>query len=143
MCSFAPCSSATICKEIKRHPEEEKYFKSRQSELKAATIKLKQLEVDLISKKESSASLNTFASKVQANVIRSDPERYLRTTTTGAKVPNWLELNTDIRKLEQICKGEVPNANEIHKLIREHDELVLQFVTEKKRRSSSEQMLTQ
>ena len=33
MCSFAPCSSATICKEIKRHPEEEKYFKKVQSEL--------------------------------------------------------------------------------------------------------------
>lgn len=69
MCSFAPCSSATTCKEIKRHPEE-KYFKSRQSELKATTIKLKQLEVDLISKKESySASLNTFASKVQASAV--------------------------------------------------------------------------
>ena len=36
-CSFAPCSSSTICKEIKRYPAEEKYFKARQSELKAAT----------------------------------------------------------------------------------------------------------
>lgn len=70
MCSFAPCSSARTCKEIKRHPEEENYFKSRKSELKAATIKLKQLEVDLISKKESySASLNTFTSKVQASAV--------------------------------------------------------------------------
>ena len=51
-CSFAPCSSATICKEIKRHPAEEKYFKGRQSELKAAKTKLKQLEEDLMSKKE-------------------------------------------------------------------------------------------
>ena len=123
MCSFAPCSSATICKEIKRHPEEEKYFKSRQSELKAAKTKLKQLEVDLMSKKECySVSLNTFASKVQWNVIRSDPERYLRITTTGAKVPNSLVLNTDIRKLERICNGKIPNANEIKKLIREYDE---------------------
>ena len=52
MCSVAPCSSATICKEIKRHPAEEKYFKARQSELKAAKTKLKQLEEDLMSKKE-------------------------------------------------------------------------------------------
>ena len=44
-CSFAPCSSSTICKE-KRHPAEEKYFKARQSELKAAKTKLKQLEDD-------------------------------------------------------------------------------------------------
>ncbi len=89
MCSFAPCSSATVCKEIKRHPEEEKYFKSVQSELKAAKIKLKQLEEDILSKRESySASLNTFAAKVQADLINSDPEKYLRTTTTGEKIPN-------------------------------------------------------
>ena len=51
-CSVAPCSSATMCKEIKRHPAEEKYFKARQSELKATKTKLKRLEVDLMSKKE-------------------------------------------------------------------------------------------
>ena len=64
----------------------------------------------LILKKEYSVSLNTFASKAQLNVIRSDPERYMRITTTGAKVPSWLVLNTDIRKLERM------------KLIREYDE---------------------
>ena len=52
MCSFAPGPSATICKEIKRHPAEEKYFKARQSELKAVKTKLKQLQEDLISQKE-------------------------------------------------------------------------------------------
>ena len=35
-CSFAPCSFSTLGKEIKRYPAEEKYFKARQSELKAA-----------------------------------------------------------------------------------------------------------
>ena len=51
MCSLAPCSSATctICKEleIKRHPEEEKYFKKVQSEFKDAKTKVKQLELDI------------------------------------------------------------------------------------------------
>ena len=118
MWSFAPCSSAKICKEIKRHPEEEKYFKSRQSELRAAKTKLKQSELDLMSKKEChSISLNSFASKVQLNIICSDPQRYLRITTSGAKAPNWLVLNTDIRKLERICNGKIPNTNEINKLI--------------------------
>jgi len=65
VCWFAPCSSAIICKEIKQHPEEEKYFKRVQSELKAAKTKLKQLEL----KDSYSGSLNTFAAKVQANVI--------------------------------------------------------------------------
>ena len=97
MYSFAPCSSATICKEIKRHPEEEKYFKNVQSELKAAKTKLEQLELDIMLKKDSySASLNTFAAKVQANLINSDPQKYLRTTTTGERVPQWLLVNTDI-----------------------------------------------
>ena len=36
MCSFAPCFSAMICKEIKQYPEDEKYVKKVQSELKAA-----------------------------------------------------------------------------------------------------------
>lgn len=123
MCSFAPCSSATICKEIKRHPEEEKYFKKVQSELKVAKTKLKQLELDIMLKKDSySASLNTFAAKVQADLINSDPQKYLRTTTTGERVPQWLLVNTDIRKLERICNGKVPESNEIQKLIREYDE---------------------
>ena len=74
-----------------------------------------------MSKKESSVSLNTFVSKVQLNVIRSDPERYLRITAIGAKVPNWLVF-TDIRKLKRICNGKIPNANEIKKLIREYNE---------------------
>ena len=51
-CSFAPCSSATICEEIKRHPKQEKYFKAKQSELKATKTKIKQLEVDLMSQEE-------------------------------------------------------------------------------------------
>ena len=61
MCSFAPGSSATICKEIKRHPAEEKYFKAWQSELKAAKTKLKQLEVISCRRKSYSVSLNAFA----------------------------------------------------------------------------------
>ena len=63
-----------------------------------------------MSKKESySVRLNTFASKVQLNVIRSDPERYLRITAIGPTVPNWFVF-TDIRKLKRICHGKIPNA---------------------------------
>ena len=75
-----------------------------------------------MSKKESySVSLNTFASKVQLNIIRNNPERYRRITTIGAKVPGWLVF-TDIRKLKRICNGKIPNANEIKKLISEYNE---------------------
>ena len=89
MFNFAPCSSATctICKEIKRHPEEEKYFKNVQSELKDVKTKVKQLELDIMLMKDSySTSFNTFAAKVQAHLINSDPQKYPRTTTTGERV---------------------------------------------------------
>jgi hypothetical protein len=52
MCLFAPCTSATICKEIKRHPEE-KYYKVAKAELKGAHIKLKKIDLDIVSKRAS------------------------------------------------------------------------------------------
>lgn len=59
---------------------------------------------------------------MQANVTRSDPERYLRITTTRAKVPNWLVLNIDVRKLARIWKVKGAKANEIKKSICKYDE---------------------
>ena len=76
----------------------------------------------MLKKDSYSASLNTFAAKVQVNLINSDPQKYLRTTTTGERVPQWLLVNTDIRKLERICNCNVPDTSEIQKLIREYDE---------------------
>lgn len=122
ICSFPPCSSATLCKEIKRHPEEEKYIRQLQSELKALKGKSQKLEDDIISKKQSyTSALNTFAAKVQANLINSNPDKYLRKTVAGDYVPNWLVVNTDIRKLEKICKGKIPDISEIQNLITKYD----------------------
>ena len=123
MCSFAPCVSASICKDIKRHPEEEKHYKGVQSDLKCAKSKLKKLEEDIANKKESLASsLHTYAAKVQADLINSNQTKYLRETTTGDKVPNWLIVNTDIRKLERICQGKVPPKSQMPQLLKEYDE---------------------
>ena len=114
MCSFAPCTSATICKEIKRHPDEKKYYKAVKSELKSFQIKLKKLDIDITSKKENFyACANTFVAKVQSRLIESNPDKYLRSTAgNGEKVPNWLIVNTDIRKLERICGGKVPRETQ-------------------------------
>ena len=93
-----------------------------QSELKAAKTKLKQLELDIMLKKDSySASLNTFAAKVQANPLNSHPQTYLRTTTIRERVPQWLLVNTDIRKLKRNGKGKVLDTSEIQKLIHEYN----------------------
>ena len=70
MCLFGPCSSATICKDIKRHPNEEKFYKSAKTELKEARVKLKKLELDISSERDSyAACANTFAAKVQSRLI--------------------------------------------------------------------------
>ena len=123
MCSLAPCASATICKEIKRHPEEEKHVKTVSSDLKTAKTKLKKLEEDITTKRESLASsLNTYAARVQADLINSNPTKYLQKTIAGEKVPNWLLVTTDIRKLERICEGKIPPRNQIQQLLKQYDE---------------------
>ena len=103
MCLFGPCSSATICKDIKRHPNEEKFYKSVKTELKEAKVKLKKLELDISSKRVSyAACANTFAAKVKSRLIESNPDKYLRPTAgNGGKVPNWLIINTDIRRVRR------------------------------------------
>ena len=64
------------------------------------------------------ASQNTFASQVQADLINSNQEKYLRKTLTGQYVPNCLVVNADIRKLRKyaVVKSAIPN------LIKQFDE---------------------
>ena len=124
MCLFGPCSSATICKDIKRHPNEEKFYKSAKTELKEARVKLKKLELDISSERDSyAACANTFAAKVQSRLIQSNPDKYLRPAAgNGDKVPNWLIINTDIRKLERVCGGKVPSEMmDLQKLINDYE----------------------
>lgn len=123
MCSFAPCVSATICKDIKKHQDEEKYYKSLQMQIKSEKSKLKRLEDDKNSKQESyQASINTFAGEVQTDLINSNPSKYLRSTSHGTSIPNWLLAQTDIRKLEKICGGKVPQKGDIPDLLKQYDE---------------------
>ena len=112
-----------ICKDIKKHSEEERYYKSLQAELKTSKTKLKKLDEDFASKEERFASsMNTFAAKVQSDLINSNKAKYLRQTVTGERVPNWLVVNTDIRKLERICHGKIPSQSEMQQLLNEYNE---------------------
>lgn len=123
MSSFALCVSASIGKDIKRHHEEEKHYKAVQSDLKIAKSKLKKLEKDIVNKKKGLASsLNTYAVKIQADLINSNQTKYFRETTTGDIVFQWLIVNTDVRKLERICHGKVPPKSQIQELLMEYDE---------------------
>ncbi|KAL9983400.1 hypothetical protein ACROYT_G005567 [Oculina patagonica] len=92
-------------------------------DMSSAKTKLKKLEEDIATKRESFvSSINTYAAKVQADLINSNQAKYLRQTATGDKVPMWLIVNTDIRKLEKICNGKVSPKGEIQQLLKEYDE---------------------
>jgi hypothetical protein len=122
-CTFATCISATICGDIKRHPDENKYLKDKRDELKTSRAKLTKIELDIKCKKEAyKAVQNTFAAQVQTDLINSDPKRYLHCTEDGRSVPNWLLVNSDIRKLERVCHGKVPSKTEIKRLLKNYDD---------------------
>ena len=75
-CLFEPCMSATLCNDIKRHPEEMKYLKGKRDELKASKGKLAKVQGNLKSKREILSGVqNTFVAKVQTDLIKSDPKK--------------------------------------------------------------------
>jgi len=117
------CYSATLCGDIKSHPEENKYLKEQKDELKSLKAKLDKVEQDIKNKQQAYHSVqNTFAAQVQSDLINSDHKRYLRSTLQGYSVPNWLLVNSDIRKLERICHGKVPPSAEIPNLLKMYNE---------------------
>ena len=84
-CNFAQCPSATICKQIKRHGDEEKYVKGIRAEIKEKTKQLDEKRAELKSKRELYNSIQgTFSARIQADLINSKPEKYLRRTMDGA-----------------------------------------------------------
>ena len=122
-CNFAQCPSATICKQIKRHCDEEKYVKGIRAEIKEKTRQLDEKNAELKSKRELYNSMQgTFSARVQADLINSKPEKYLRRTMDGGQAPIWLLVNSDIRKLEKVCKGKVPPKENIQDLLATFDE---------------------
>lgn len=122
-CDFATCISATICGDIKRHPDENKYLKDQRADLKRSKARLAQIELDIKAKNETyKAVQNTFAAKIQTDLINSDPKRYLHSTQDGYPVPNWLLVNSDIRKLERVCHGKIPPKSEIQTKLKNYND---------------------
>jgi hypothetical protein len=118
-CLFTPCESASYCHDIKRHPDEKKFLKEQKEELKTLKGKLHRLQDDLKGKRQMLKGIqDTFVAKVQTDLINSNPKKYLRKSTTGHFIPNWLIVNCDVRKLERICQGKVPSKYEIPSLLK-------------------------
>ncbi len=57
----------------------------------------------------------------------------------GEKVPNWLIINSDIRRLERICCGKVPDeTDDLQALILEYDENFLVLHTAEQPKQANE-----
>ena len=122
-CLFTPCESASYCHDIKRHPDENKLLKELREELKTLKGKLHKIQDDINGKRQMLKGIqDTFLAKVQTDLINSNPKKYLRKSTTGHFIPNWLIINCDVRKLERICQGKVPPKHEITDLLKKYNE---------------------
>ena len=120
---FAPCVSASICHNLTRHPDESKFVKDKKKTLKSMKEKASKLQEDITQKKGIYKGIqSTFAARVQSDLINCDPQKYLRKTTTGQMVPNWLLVNSDVRKLERVCEGKLPSKDQIPQLLKQYNE---------------------
>ena len=65
---------------------------------------------------------NSFVAKVQTDLINSYPKKYLHKAQTGQFVPNWLVVNSDIRKLERVCHRKLPSKAEIPAVLHSYND---------------------
>ena len=95
-------------------------------QMKSEEKNLEQLEEELTAKAATASSvLNRFSSKMRATLIESCPEKYLSTTTDGRNVENWHYINRDSKRLEEICRGKVPESSDLLRLLSEEVNLGL------------------
>ena len=124
-CIFVTCVSATVCGDIKRHPDKNNYLKDKREELKKEKANVTKIELDSKNKKETyKAVQNTFAAQVQTDIINSDPKQYLHSAQDDYCVPNWLLVKSDIRKLEHMCRGKIPPKSEIQSLLKNYNDIL-------------------
>ena len=67
------------------------------------------------------ASKRTFQQKIHSNLINSDNQKYI-SYKHGRQVINWMDLNTDSKKIERMCNGIVPpDSEDLQAIIKKHD----------------------
>lgn len=116
------CTSARLCGDIKRHPEEKRQIKDLKTDLQLLKSKRKKLKEELDSLLENmQSSKRTFSQRILTRLINSNKEKYI-SYLSGREVMNWMAINTDAKKIEKICHGAVPSPNDdLQGLIQKHD----------------------
>ena len=116
------CTSAPLCGDLKRHPEEKREIKKLNKDLQLLKIKLKRCKKELDSLRENvQSSKRTFSQRIHSQLINSDRDKYT-SYLIGREVMNWMEINTDAKKVEKMCHGVVPGpSDDLQELIQRHD----------------------
>lgn len=115
-------TSARLCGDIKRHPEEKRQIKDLKTDLQLLKSKRKQLKEELDSLLENmQSSKRTFSQRILTRLINSNKEGYI-SYLSDREVMNWMAIKTDTKKIEKICQGAVPGLNDdLQGLIQKHD----------------------
>ena len=121
-CVSECCTSARLCGDLKRHPEEKRQIKNLNTDLQLLKIKLKRCKEELDSLRENMhSSKRTFSQCILSQLINSDREKYI-SYLNGREVMNWMAINTDAKKIEKICHGVVPGpSDDLQELIQRRD----------------------
>ena len=116
------CTSARLCGDIKRHPEEKRQIKDLKTDLQFLKSRQKKFKEELDSLLENlQSSKRTFSQRILTRLINSNKEKYI-SYLSGREVMNWMAINTDAKKIETICHGAVPGPNDdLQGLIQKHD----------------------
>ena len=122
-CQNKVCMSARLCGDLKRHPEERKEIKDLQSDLKLLHTTLKRQNDELSNLQATvKSSKRTFSQLIHSDLINSNRHKYISQSVNGREVINWLQLNTDSKKIEKMCGGKVPGPNQnLQDIIAQHD----------------------
>ena len=106
-CKDIKCDDVRICGEIELHPESKK-------ELSVLSVKKQKLEGEVkaltseieAKRKAHDETFNTFEGKIQAHLIRSNPEKYLIPATGQVR---QVRVNADTAILKKVFEGQVPD----------------------------------
>ena len=141
-CQNELCTSARLCGDLKRHPEQKKEIKDLQSELKLLNTTLKRQNDELSNIQATvKSSKRTFSQLIHSDLINSNKQKYISKSLNGREIINWMQLNTDSKKIEKMCGGKVPGSKKkLQEIIVQHDTQEQQIAVNSKTNKTNQQV---
>ena len=103
-CDGEDYTSVMLCGVIEKHPNDKAERRKLSQQVTKCQTEVANLESDYNNKvKAYKAVEDSFARKIEADIVASDPERYI---VNGVK--NWVLLNKHVAPLQKKCNGKLP-----------------------------------